>query len=113
MLRRPVASGYKTMWLFAMFDLPVDTKEAKREYVRFRSMLLDEGFTMMQFSVYSRFCASEELSKKYTKKIKSALPPQGEVRILSITDRQFGKMQVFYGKKRAETEKPPEQMMLF
>ncbi|HHT9133449.1 MAG TPA: CRISPR-associated endonuclease Cas2, partial [Candidatus Avalokitesvara rifleensis] len=48
-------SEYRAMWLFAMFDLPVDTKKARREYTRFRKALLTEGFTMLQYSVYARY----------------------------------------------------------
>ena len=101
------------MWIFAMFDLPVDTKQAKREYVKFRSYLLSEGFSMLQYSVYGRFCASEEKTEVYRRHIRMNLPPDGEVRLVSLTDRQFGKMEVFYGKKRKPGEKKPEQIMLF
>ena len=101
------------MWLFAMFDLPVDTPKARKEYSRFRVGLLKQGFSMMQYSVYSRYCNSEEKSKIISKQIKKMLPPEGEVRLLAVTERQFGKMSVFYGKKKAPTEKPPDQLMLF
>lgn len=101
------------MWLFAMFDLPVDSKEARREYVRFRNALLAEGFTMLQFSVYARYCASEEAAATYRRRVRAALAPGGQVRLLSVTDHQFGKMEVFQGKKRKEAEKAPPQLMLF
>ncbi|GMU94241.1 MAG: CRISPR-associated endoribonuclease Cas2 [Candidatus Hydrogenedentota bacterium] len=106
-------SEYRGMWLFAMFDLPVDTNEAKRHYVQFRNLLLKDGFQMMQFSVYARYCASEEASEVHRKRVRKGLPPQGQVRLLSVTDRQFGKMEVFYGKKKHATEEPPPQMLLF
>lgn len=56
-------SGYKGMWLFAMFDLPTDTTEDIRNYTRFRKTLLQLGFDMLQFSVYARYCADEDASK--------------------------------------------------
>lgn len=101
------------MWLFAMFDLPVDTKAARREYAQFRKQLLREGFSMLQYSVYARYCPSEEASNVYRDRVAGYLPPHGQVRLLSVTDRQFGKMGVFYGRKRAKTEEPPAQLMLF
>lgn len=101
------------MWLFAMFDLPVDSPKARHEYSRFRVSLLKQGFSMLQYSVYARYCNSEEKSKIICKRIKELLPPDGEVRLLAVTERQFGKMNVFYGKKRIETEEPPQQLMLF
>ena len=53
-------SGYRFMWLVVMFDLPVDTKKARRNYTRFRKQLLRDGFTKMQFSIYTRHCSSQE-----------------------------------------------------
>ena len=106
-------SEYRGMWLFAMFDLPVDCKEARRRYTQFRKSLLREGFVMMQFSVYARYCASEDGSKGFRQRIRKALPPEGHVRILSVTDRQFGKMEVFRGKTRRSPENAPSQLQLF
>ncbi|MFC1890297.1 CRISPR-associated endonuclease Cas2 [Thermodesulfobacteriota bacterium] len=106
-------SEYKSMWLFAMFDLPVVTKEDRLEYTRFRKKLLTEGFLMLQYSVYARYCASEEVSKSHRRRIKAMLPPRGEVRMLSVTDRQWGKMDVFQGKRRYTSEEPPKQLLLF
>ena len=101
------------MWVFAMFDLPVDTKEAKRAYVQFRKALLRSGFNMLQYSVYARYCPSEESSDVYRRHVQTELPGEGRVRLLYVTDHQFGKMQVFDGKTRKPVEEPPPQMMLF
>ena len=106
-------SEYKAMWLFAMFDLPVDTKQARKEYARFRKSLLSEGFLMLQFSVYARYCRSAEASVAYSNHIHALLPPAGQVRLLTVTDRQFGKQEVFNGKKRKTAEPPPQQLVLF
>jgi len=113
MTEKKQISGYGSMWLFAMFDLPVDTDDARREYTRFRKKLLNNGFLMLQFSVYARFCESEEASETYRNRIKGVLPPDGQVRIVAITDKQFARMDVFYGKRRTDVECPPEQLMLF
>ena len=101
------------MWIIAMFDLPTDTKAAKRAYHDFRSSLLDDGFSMMQFSVYSRHCPSEENADVHEYRLKSFLPDDGEVRVLTVTDKQFGRMKVFYGKTRKATEAAPEQISFF
>jgi len=108
-----ILSEYKTVWLLTMFDLPVGTKKDRRNYARFRNKLLDNGFTQLQYSVYARFCASDEVAATYRARIQSTLPPDGYVRILSVTDRQFGKMQSFYGKKRQQNEAVPDQLTLF
>jgi CRISPR-associated protein Cas2 len=106
-------SAYRAMWLFAMFDLPVDTPAARKQYARFRKALLREGFTMLQYSVYARFCASQEAADSRRKQIRAVLPPEGEVRLLAVTERQFGKMERFLGKKREEPENAPRQLELF
>ncbi len=101
------------MWLFALFDLPVKTRDDRRDYTKFRKALLREGFCMLQFSVYARYCPSEESSKAYRNRVHAELPEKGQVRLLAVTDRQFGKMDVFFGENRGDAEEPPKQLMLF
>lgn len=101
------------MWLFALFDLPVTTSEKRKQYSRFRKTLLQQGFSMLQYSVYARYCKDEQRSDTITKRVTSNLPPEGQVRLVMITDHQFGKMQVFSGKKQAKTEESPAQLLLF
>lgn len=101
------------MWLFAMFDLPVATKAERKRYAKFRKILVEDGFSMLQFSVYARYCADEESAVAHRRHVRGAIPPEGHVRLLSITDRQFGKMENFIGKKPTPTEKSPQQLSLF
>ncbi len=101
------------MWVVTMFDLPVDTKEARRNYADFRRFLLKDGFTRMQFSVYSRHCPSEENATVHVQRVERSLPPDGEVRILTFTDKQFERMRVFFGKMRKTAESPGHQLELF
>lgn len=112
-MRRTDLSGYEGVWLFAMFDLPVDTKKARRAYTQFRKALLKYGFSMLQFSVYARYFSSEEASEAHRRRVKLCLPDDGQVRLLAVTDKQFGKMEVFFGKKAFAAEKAPEQLLLF
>ena len=101
------------MWLMVMFDLPTVTKEEKKEYSRFRKYLLGEGFIQMQYSVYAKYCASRDNAQKYFRYIREIIPPGGYVRLLMITDKQFGEMVSLYGKTVEEVEKKPEQLLLF
>jgi CRISPR-associated protein Cas2 len=101
------------MWLVAMFDLPVDTKEARRQYTLFRKELLKDGFSKMQFSVYIRHCASEENAAVHGARVERALPPDGEVRVLFITDKQFERMRVFWGRMRKPVAAAPAQLEMF
>lgn len=106
-------SGYRCMWIITMFDLPTDTKAARRSYTQFRKNLIKDGFTLMQYSVYIRHCASEENAKVHIQRIEQMIPPQGEIRIVTITDKQFERMRVFWGKKRKKPEPPLQQLELF
>ncbi|MEP0844491.1 MAG: CRISPR-associated endonuclease Cas2 [Phycisphaerae bacterium] len=101
------------MWLVVMFDLPVDTRAARREYATFRKKLLLDGFARMQFSVYIRHCASEENAEVHVKRVESSVPPDGEVRIITITDKQFERMRIYWGKRRKPPERAPAQLELF
>lgn len=105
--------GLQTMWIIVLFDLPTGTKAARKEYSRFRKGLLNDGFTMMQYSVYIRHSSSDENAQVHAKRVKSQLPDDGEVRIVKITDKQFGKIEVYYGKTRKQTEKAPLQLQFF
>lgn len=106
-------SPYRALWLVAMFDLPVETKTDRRRYVRFRTRLLEEGFFMLQLSVYARFCPSEEASKAVRRRVRGAVPPGGQVRLVHITDRQFAMMEVFERGKPTKPEPEPAQLTLF
>ena len=55
-------SGVKLMWMIVMFDLPVGTDKERKRATKFRNFLLDEGFSMSQFSVYLKFCVLLDLS---------------------------------------------------
>lgn len=106
-------SGYRIVWLIVLFDLPTKTKKDRKRYAEFRKSLLKDGFRKMQFSVYIRSCPSEENAEVHIRRVKAALPPMGEVRILRITDKQFARMQVFYGKIKREPEKVARQLEFF
>ena len=105
--------GYRSMWTIVLFDLPVDDDFARRRYTNFRKHLLTNGYVMMQYSVYMRHHASTENASVHIKRIKKALPPDGEVRVMKITDKQFSMMEVYYRKRRMRTEEAPEQLQFF
>jgi CRISPR-associated protein Cas2 len=101
------------MWLLTMFDLPVDTKKARRQYAQFRKFLLEDGFSKVQYSVYARHCASEDNAVVHIQRVQQNLPPDGEVRIMAVTDKQFERMQVYWGAMRRPTETPARQLEMF
>ncbi len=101
------------MWLLVMFDLPVVEREQQRSANQFRAKLMDDGYRRLQYSVYARPTPSMENTQVHMERLQGWIPPEGEVRALIITDKQFARMKVFYGGKRKEPEKPPPQLLLF
>ena len=79
-------SAYRCMWLIAMFDLPVETTENRRDYVRFRKALLKDGFMMLQFSVYARFIPSEEAAEAHRQDNKPSHSSAGTGAADCVTD---------------------------
>ncbi len=104
---------YRIMWILVFFDLPTETKKDKKNYTKFRDNIMDDGFTMFQFSIYVRHCASRENMEVHIKRVKSYLPPAGKVGIMTITDKQFGMMEIFDGPKEAKPQKIPQQLEMF
>lgn len=101
------------MWIFTFFDLPVMTKKERKEATQFRQHLLDLGFDMVQFSVYSRACPSKEKVAVLTRKIFQELPKSGKIDLLMITDKQFENIVSFRGKSDEKLPKKREQLILF
>lgn len=101
------------MWIFAMFDLPVETKADRKAATRFRHFLLDQGFEMSQFSIYARFCNGKEQVEKYLRRIERNLPPRGDIHVITITDRQYENIVRFSNQGRGAQKKSPDQLVLF
>lgn len=106
-------SEYQIMWIFVFFDLPTETKSDRKKYAEFRKQLLRDGFTMFQFSIYLRHCPSRENADVHIKRVKNFLPKEGYVGILTITDKQFGQMELFRGCQRIKQDMPNLQLELF
>lgn len=102
----------RILWLFVLFDLPVGTKNERRMATRFRNFLKDDGFMMLQFSVYARVCRGEEAAEKHIQRVTRILPRKGSVRALQVTDRQYGRMRLLLGDVSKNERVAPLQMVL-
>ena len=78
-------SEYRIMWVLVLFDLPTDTKKARKEYALFRKQLLQDGFTMFQFSIYLRHCPSAENADVHMQRVKRILPKSGKVGVAELS----------------------------
>jgi CRISPR-associated protein Cas2 len=100
------------MWLFVFFDLPVGTKSERRAATRFRNFLKDDGFLMLQFSVYARVCRGEDAVEKHVTRVIRCLPGSGSVRTLSVTERQYARMRLLLGEAGKNEKTAPRQLVL-
>ncbi len=101
------------MWMMVIFDLPVGTKRERRAATKFRNFLLDQGFSMSQFSVYMRFCGGKDQAEAYAKRLERSLPKTGLVQILNFTDKQYETIVSFDGRARAAKNENPQQYEMF
>jgi CRISPR-associated protein Cas2 len=104
---------YHIMWLFVFFDLPTNTKTERKRASAFRKELMKDGFSMMQFSVYTRHCASWQSAQVHIKRVKGMIPNHGHVSLLQITDKQYGDIMNFWGKQKSPMQGAPQQLELF
>ncbi len=92
------------MRLFVMFDLPVKTATERKEAARFRKFLLNDGYYMLQYSIYVRICNGLEAAQTHANRVKKNLPEHGSVRLLQITERQYTAMQILCGEPSADLD---------
>ncbi len=78
------------MRMLVFFDLPVVTRAERRAYAQFRRFLLNDGFDMLQFSVYGRILNGRDAESKHMERVIANLPPDGSVRALTVTEKQYG-----------------------
>ena len=106
-------NSYHVMWVFVFFDLPVVTKKQRRKANIFRRELEKDGFTMMQYSVYTRHCASKESGEVHVNRVRRLVPEEGHVIILSVTDKQYSNIINFWGAKTKPIPEGPKQLEIF
>lgn len=102
------------MRLLVFFDLPTVTKAEKRAYTLFRRFLLQDGYDMIQWSVYGRMVNGFDASEKHLKRLSTNLPGEGSVRCLQVSEKQFASMKILVG-RRSFQEKTvnAQQLLLF
>lgn len=104
---------YRILWILVFFDLPTVTAQEKKIASKFRKNIMKDGFSMFQFSIYLRHCSSRENADVHINRVKKILPAKGHIGIITITDKQFSMMELFYGKKEAKLPNTPQQLELF
>jgi CRISPR-associated protein Cas2 len=102
-------------WLLVGFDLPVGTAEQRKTATGFRNFLLEDGFSMVQFSLYARPCITFARQETHVARVRDHVPEEGHVRILFVTRAQWERGFVIQGKpaRYVDAETIPEQFQLW
>jgi CRISPR-associated protein Cas2 len=100
------------VWILVFFDLPVGTKPERGAATRFRTFLKNDGYMMLQWSVYARICRGEEAVEKHLQRVTKNLPTKGSIRALQVNDRQYARMRLLLGEAKKNERIAPQQMVL-
>lgn len=101
------------MRLLVFFDIPVKKKEEQQQATKFRKYLIDDGFYMIQYSVYGRLCNTIENAKEHEKRLKNHLPYCGSVRSMIVTEKQYSTINILVGKPLKKDKKIAENQISF
>lgn len=104
--------SYRYMRVIVMFDLPVTLSEDLREYTRFRKYLIKNGFLMMQESIYCKLALNTTVSDAVIKNVKKNKPRKGLVQILTLTEKQFSKMELIVGDYSSDVLDTDERLVV-
>ena len=108
-------STLKMGWMLVLFDLPVTSKRERGQAARFRKKLLDDGYSMLQFSVYMRSCGSWERMQKHARRLRVFAPVGGNIRAILMTEKQWIKSIAIISESYRKKKKTdlPHQLSIF
>ena len=104
--------SYRFMRVLVFFDLPTETVEDKREYRKFRKVLIKNGFLMMQESVYCRMLLTPSAGRAVLDVIRKNRPSKGLVQIMTVTEKQFSSMEYITGEHHSEVIESDERLII-
>lgn len=99
------------MRILILFDLPAQTSEQRRQVRYFRKLLLRDGFSMLQESVYVRTCTNFSAVQTHRRRVVSALPKEGHVLFLTLTEPQYAGIDALLGESPS-TLQPDDKLIV-
>lgn len=100
------------MRVLIFFDLPTETREDRCDYTRFRKFLIKSGYMMIQESVYSKLSLNSGQTEQIIEEVKKHRPQKGSVQILSITEKQYSKMEILSGNVDTDVLNSDERLVI-
>lgn len=104
--------SYRYMRVLVFFDLPTETLEHKSSYRAFRKFLIKKGFIMLQESVYCKLALNQTAASAVIESVRNNKPTEGLVQLLSITEKQFSKMEYLCGEKKSTIIDSDERLLI-
>ena len=104
--------SFRFMRVMIFFDLPTETAKDRKIYSKFRKFLINEGFIMMQESVYAKLALNNSIVNSIKDKINKNKPPKGIVQLLVITEKQFSSIEYIVGNKTSNVVDDTERFVL-
>ncbi len=100
------------MRVLVFFDLPVTTSENRRAYSKFRKFLLKNGFMMLQESVYCKLALNGTAVNAIVDNVHKNKPEEGLVQLLTVTEKQYSKMDIIIGEMKSEVLNSDERLVV-
>lgn len=100
------------MRVIVFFDLPTETTLDRKNYRKFRKFLIKNGFMMLQESVYAKLALNSTQVTQIIKEVKSSQPIKGFIQILSVTEKQFSRMEFISGKCNTDVIDNDERLLI-
>lgn len=104
--------SYRFMRMVIFFDLPTITQHDRREYRRFRKFLINEGFVMLQESVYCKLLLNSTGINTMKRRVNKSKPKKGLVQALVITERQFASMDYIVGEEDSNIRNDDKRLLI-
>lgn len=104
--------SYRYMRVFVFFDLPILTKEERRAYTKFRKFLIKNGFLMIQESVYCKLALNGIAVRTIIDQVHKNSPAGGLVQLLTVTEKQYAKMDLIIGDVNSEVLDTDERFVI-
>ncbi len=102
----------RIMRTIVFFDLPNIYAKDKRNYLKFRKYLINEGFIMMQESVYSKLVLNSQQSAFLTDRIRKNAPSKGLIQVLTITEKQYSQIEYIIGKSNSKIINSEDRLII-
>lgn len=99
------------MRILVFFDLPITTLENRKAYSKFRKFLIKNGFLMLQESVYCKLALNAVAAGAIINNVKLNIPKEGLVELLTVTERQFSRMEILVGEAHNEIINSDERLV--